>query len=233
MLKYDDFLLLVLSALRTLLPLTSKRAILMSGHSPVHAAADGGQPQCLQLLIDNGFDVNVLLNYGDLRRSPLYFAVCNGDITCAQMLLEAGARSDLDPLRCILVAIRAERYELVRLLLTYGADVNCYFNAISHTVFPTGLQYCLRDPLMLRLLLNGGYDDKGGCLQAGEHHPNCEIRGWQHHVVGLFCCRRDWWTSQNRCIMRKEHYVEILKQHLKTSARKLKLGLKWGVPNRQ
>ncbi|XP_055087663.1 ankyrin repeat and SOCS box protein 15b isoform X2 [Periophthalmus magnuspinnatus] len=129
-------------ALRTLLPLTSKRAILMSGHSPVHAAADGGQPQCLQLLIDNGFDVNVPLathmseNYGDLRRSPLYFAVCNGDITCAQMLLEAGARSDLDPLRCILVAIRAE----------------------SHTVFPTGLQYCLRDPLMLRLLLNGGYD---------------------------------------------------------------------------
>ncbi|KAI4873237.1 hypothetical protein NFI96_022814 [Prochilodus magdalenae] len=28
-------------------------------------------------------------------------------------------------------------------------------------------------------------------------------------------------------IMRKEHYVEILKQHLKTSARKLKLGRKW------
>lgn len=28
-------------------------------------------------------------------------------------------------------------------------------------------------------------------------------------------------------IMRKEHYVDILKQHLKTSARKLKLGRKW------
>ena len=27
--------------------------------------------------------------------------------------------------------------------------------------------------------------------------------------------------------MRKEYYVEILKQHLKTSARKLKLGGKW------
>ncbi|XP_020781807.2 ankyrin repeat and SOCS box protein 15b [Boleophthalmus pectinirostris] len=158
-------------ALRTLLPLTSKKAICMSGHSPVHAAADGGQPQCLQLLIDSGFDVNVQLatymseNYGDLRRSPLYFAVCNGDVTCAQMLLEAGARSDLDPLRCILVAIRAERYELVRLLLSYGADVNCYFNAISHTVFPTGLQYCLRDPFMLRLLLNSGYD-ANRCFQC-------------------------------------------------------------------
>uniref|UniRef100_A0AAZ3NXP4 Tc1-like transposase DDE domain-containing protein n=1 Tax=Oncorhynchus tshawytscha TaxID=74940 RepID=A0AAZ3NXP4_ONCTS len=28
-------------------------------------------------------------------------------------------------------------------------------------------------------------------------------------------------------IMRKEHYVDILKQHLKTSVRKLKLGRKW------
>ncbi|XP_072311016.1 ankyrin repeat and SOCS box protein 15b [Eucyclogobius newberryi] len=150
-------------ALRTLLPLTTKTAIGISGHSPVHSATDGGQPQCLQLLIDKGFNVDVLLethmseNFGDLRRSPLYFAVCNGDMTCARMLLRAGARSDLDPLRCILVAIRAKRYELVHLLLSYGADVNCYFNGISHTVFPTGLQYCLRDPLMLRLLLNCGY----------------------------------------------------------------------------
>jgi hypothetical protein len=28
-------------------------------------------------------------------------------------------------------------------------------------------------------------------------------------------------------IMRKENYVDILKQHLKTSVRKLKLGRKW------
>lgn len=48
-------------------------------------------------------------NYGDLRRTPLFFAISNGDATCAKMLLEAGARTELDPLRCILVAIRAER----------------------------------------------------------------------------------------------------------------------------
>lgn len=151
-------------ALRTLIPLTTKRAIHLLGHSPVHSAADGGQAECLELLIHKGYDVNAYLgahiseNYGDLRRSPLFFAVSNSDITCAEMLLAAGARTDLDPLRCILVAIRAERYELVRLLLSYGAEVNCYFNAISSTVFPTALQYCLRDPVMLRLLLNGGYD---------------------------------------------------------------------------
>ncbi|XP_076006180.1 ankyrin repeat and SOCS box protein 15b isoform X3 [Genypterus blacodes] len=102
-------------ALRTLIPLTRKKAIRLSGQNPVHSAADGGQAVCLELLLQKGFDVNALLgtdiseNYGDLRKSPLFFAVCNGDLTCAQMLLEAGARTDLDPLRCILVAIRAER----------------------------------------------------------------------------------------------------------------------------
>ncbi|XP_008301161.1 ankyrin repeat and SOCS box protein 15b [Stegastes partitus] len=149
--------------LRTLIPITTKRAIRLSGQNPVHSAADGGQVECLKLLIQKGFDVNALLdthiseNYGDLRKSPLYFAVCNGDVTCAEMLLAAGARTDLDPLRCILVAIRAERYELVQLLLSYGAEVNCYFRVISNTMFPTALQYCLGDNVMLRLLLNSGY----------------------------------------------------------------------------
>ncbi|XP_045928563.1 ankyrin repeat and SOCS box protein 15b isoform X1 [Micropterus dolomieu] len=150
-------------ALRTLIPITTKRAIRLSGQNPVHSAADGGQVECLQLLIEKGYDVNALLdthiseNYGDLRKSPLYFAVSNGDVTCAEMLLAAGGRTDLDPLRCILVAIRAERYELVQLLLSYGAEVNCYFRVISNTLFPTTLQYSLRDHVMLRLLLNNGF----------------------------------------------------------------------------
>ncbi|XP_053169967.1 ankyrin repeat and SOCS box protein 15b [Scomber japonicus] len=163
--------------LRTLIPLTTKRAIRLSGQNPVHSAADGGQVECLKLLIEKGFNVNALLdthiseNYGDLRKSPLYFAVSNGDITGAEVLLAAGARTDLDPLRCILVAVRAERYELVQLLLSYGAEVNCYFRVISNTVFPTALQYCLRDQTMLRLLLNSGYQaDK--CFQC--YHGNSE-----------------------------------------------------------
>ncbi|CAK6970702.1 ankyrin repeat and SOCS box protein 15b [Scomber scombrus] len=100
--------------LRTLIPLTTERAIRLSGQNPVHSAADGGQVESLKLLIEKGFDVNALLdthiseNYGDLRKSPLYFAVSNGDMTCAEVLLAAGARTDMDPLRCILVAVRAE-----------------------------------------------------------------------------------------------------------------------------
>ena len=60
-------------------------------------------------------------------------------------------------------------------------------------------------------------------MQAEEQAASC----WQHHVVGVLCCRRDWCTSQTDGIMRMESYVDILKQHLKISVRKLKLGRKW------
>ncbi|KAJ8381678.1 hypothetical protein SKAU_G00024560 [Synaphobranchus kaupii] len=164
-----------LLALRMLIHITTKRAMRLCGQSPVHSAADGGHPQCLELLLQNGFDVNTVLekhiseNYGDMRKSPLYFAVCNGDTTCTEMLLNAGAKPDRDPLHCLLVAVRAGRYEIVKLLLARQADVNCYFTVVTDTVFPTALQYCLRDEMMMRLLLNSGYDAER-CFCC--HHDN-------------------------------------------------------------
>ncbi|XP_051543788.1 ankyrin repeat and SOCS box protein 15-like isoform X1 [Myxocyprinus asiaticus] len=163
-------------ALRTFIPITTKRAIRLSGMSPVHSAADGGHVDCLELLIEKGFDVNPILgchiseNYGDMRKTPLYFAICNGDVTCTELLLKAGAKTDLDPLRSLLVAVRAGNYELVRLLLAHGADANCIFSVISDTIFPTALQYCLKDEMMLRLLLNNGYQAES-CFEC--YHDNC------------------------------------------------------------
>uniref|UniRef100_A0A3Q3ECF9 Ankyrin repeat and SOCS box containing 15a n=1 Tax=Labrus bergylta TaxID=56723 RepID=A0A3Q3ECF9_9LABR len=151
-------------ALRMLMPITTRRALRLSGHSPVHSAADGGHAHCLELLLQNSFDINALLaphlseNYGDMRKSPLYFAVSNGDVTCTEILLRSGAKPDLDPLRCLLVAIRSGRYEIVKLLLAAKADVNCYFTMVNDTTFPTALQYCLKNEVMMRLLLNNGYD---------------------------------------------------------------------------
>ncbi|XP_018560602.1 ankyrin repeat and SOCS box protein 15 isoform X1 [Lates calcarifer] len=151
-------------ALRILIPITTRRALRLSGHSPIHSAADGGHAHCLELLLQKGFDINALLaphiseNYGDMRKSPLYFAVSNGDATCTEMLLKSGAKPDLDPLCCLLVAVRSGRYEIVKLLLAAKANVNCYFTAVNDTVFPTALQYCLKDEVMMRLLLNNGYD---------------------------------------------------------------------------
>ncbi|XP_061578679.1 ankyrin repeat and SOCS box protein 15 [Cololabis saira] len=151
-------------ALRILIPVTTRRALRLSGQSPLHSAADGGHAQCLELLLQKGFDVNALLaphmseNYGDMRQSSLYFAVSNGDATCTDILLKMGAQPDLDPLHCLLVAVRSSRYEIVKLLLAAAADVNCYFTVVNDTVFPTALQYCLKDEVMLTLLLNNGYN---------------------------------------------------------------------------
>lgn len=166
-----------------LIPVTTRRALRLSGQSPVHSAADGGHSQCLELLLKKGFEVNSLLdqhiseNYGDLRKSPLYFCVSNGDVTCTQLLLRAGAKPDLDPLSCLLVAVRASRYEIVKLLLASGANVNYYFTVVNDTLFPTALQYCLRDEMMMRMLLNSGYDaDK--CFIC---HHNSAWTDHSHH----------------------------------------------------
>ena len=60
-------------------------------------------------------------------------------------------------------------------------------------------------------------------MQAEENHPNCGAWGWQHHVaVGGTGA-----LHKIDGIMSQENIVDILKQHLKTSARKLKLGRKW------
>ncbi|XP_076185929.1 ankyrin repeat and SOCS box protein 15 isoform X2 [Aptenodytes patagonicus] len=105
-------------ALKYLIPVTSQTAIQKSGLSPVHSAADGQNSQCLELLIENGFDVNTLLaehisnSYDDERKSALYFAVSNNDILCTEVLLKAGANPNKDPLNCLLVAVRAGNHEI-------------------------------------------------------------------------------------------------------------------------
>ncbi|KAM7003188.1 ankyrin repeat and SOCS box protein 15-like isoform 1-T1 [Tautogolabrus adspersus] len=179
-------------AMKMLIPLTTKKAIKEAGQSPVHSAAEGGQSRCLELLLACGYDVNYRMstrnseNYRDMRRSALYFAVSNGDVKCTKTLLAAGAKTDLDPLCCLLVAVRSGRYEIVKLLLAAKADVNCYFTVVSDTVFPTALQYCLKDEVMMRLLLNNGYkvercfhchhDDGLDALDEGEQKiPFCEF----------------------------------------------------------
>ncbi|XP_069485207.1 ankyrin repeat and SOCS box protein 15 isoform X2 [Ambystoma mexicanum] len=150
-------------ALKFLIPATSKHAVKKSGISPVHCAADGQNVQCLELLIENGFDVNDLLadhmseNYDDERKSALFFAVSNNDIRCTEVLLKAGADPNRDPLNCLLVAVRSGSHEIVRLLLSHRANVNCYFMRVNDTHFPSAIQYALKDEVMLRLLLNNGY----------------------------------------------------------------------------
>uniref|UniRef100_A0A673XHV8 Ankyrin repeat and SOCS box containing 15 n=1 Tax=Salmo trutta TaxID=8032 RepID=A0A673XHV8_SALTR len=166
---------------------SDRRAIRLSGQSSVHSAADGVHVQCLELLVEKSFDVNSLLDfhisedYRDMRKSALYFTVSNGDVTCTEMLLNTGDKTDLAALFCLLGAVRDGQYEIVKLLLARQADINCYFSVVGDTVFPPALQYCLRDEMMMRLLLNNGYDaDKCFCCT----HDKKFLVSWLVHLAG-------------------------------------------------
>ncbi|KAG8431899.1 hypothetical protein GDO86_019532 [Hymenochirus boettgeri] len=183
-------------ALQLLIPVTDISAIKRSGISPVHSAAAGGHPQCLDTLLRSGFDVNFMLaprvrkGYDDERKSALYFAVSNNDIPSARLLLEAGALPNQDPVNCLQVALRMANYELVNTLLRHGANVN-YICRVNPLHFPSALQYALKDEVLLRLLLNYGYNAYKcfECPDGNKEHSVGGIEGWTSTVIKdtLFC----------------------------------------------
>ena len=65
------------------------------------------------------------------------------------------------------------------------------------------------------------FGGKGGSLQAEEHHPNREARGGSIMLCGCIAAGGTGALHKIDGIMMVEIYVDILKQHLKTSARKL------------
>uniref|UniRef100_A0A8D2GLF3 Ankyrin repeat and SOCS box containing 14 n=1 Tax=Theropithecus gelada TaxID=9565 RepID=A0A8D2GLF3_THEGE len=179
-----------LLALKILIPVTDLAAIKQSGISPVHCAAAGAHPQCLELLIQAGFDVNFMLDqrvskhYDDHRKSALHFAVSNSDLSSVKLLLSAGALPNQDPVNCLQIALRMGNYELISLLLRHGANVN-YFCRVNPLHFPSALQYTLKDEVMLRMLLNYGYDTQRcfDCPHGDKVHPSYIVEGWTSTVI--------------------------------------------------
>ncbi|KAG8523857.1 Ankyrin repeat and SOCS box protein 14 [Galemys pyrenaicus] len=185
-----------LLVLKILIPITDFAAIKQSGISPVHCAAAGAHPQCLELLIQAGFDVNFMLDqrirkhYDDHRKSALYFAVSNADLSSVKLLLNAGALPNQDPVNCLQIALRMGNYELISMLLRHGANVN-YFCRVNPLHFPSALQYSLKDEVMLRMLLNYGYDTERcfDCPHGDKVHSFYTFEGWTSTVIKdtLFC----------------------------------------------
>ncbi|XP_074259723.1 ankyrin repeat and SOCS box protein 14 isoform X1 [Saimiri boliviensis] len=179
-----------LLALKILIPVTDLAAIKQSGISPIHCAAAGAHPQCLELLIQAGFDVNFMLDqrirkhYDDHRKSALYFAVSNSDLSSVKLLLGAGALPNQDPVNCLQIALRMGNYELISLLLRHGANVN-YFCRVNPLHFPSALQYTLKDEVMLRMLLNYGYDTERcfDCPHGDKVHSSYTSEGWTSTVI--------------------------------------------------
>ncbi|XP_027719505.1 ankyrin repeat and SOCS box protein 14 isoform X1 [Vombatus ursinus] len=185
-----------LLALKILVPATDSAAIKRSGISPLHCAAAGAHSQCLEFLLRVGFDANFMLDqkirkhYDDQRKSVLYFAVSNGDVASVKLLLNAGALPNQDPVNCLQIALRMGNYELVNLLLRHGANVN-YVCRVNPLHFPSALQYTLKDEIMLRLLLNYGYDAERcfDCPHGDKVHSRYTFEGWTSTVIRdtLFC----------------------------------------------
>ncbi|XP_061543177.1 dynein axonemal heavy chain 12-like isoform X2 [Phycodurus eques] len=185
-----------LRALTLLIPVTSTEDIYNSGMSPLHCAAAGGHAHCIQALLEAGFDPNymphpsVRRGYDDERKSALFFAVSNNDLPSVRLLLEAGAMTNQDPVKCLQVALRFGNYELIRTLLRYGANVN-FYSRINTTHFPSALQYALNDEVVVRMLCNYGYHVER-CFDCpygnGSHVPE-DYEGWTNTVIKdtMFC----------------------------------------------
>uniref|UniRef100_A0AAY5E9P1 Ankyrin repeat and SOCS box containing 14b n=1 Tax=Electrophorus electricus TaxID=8005 RepID=A0AAY5E9P1_ELEEL len=171
-------------ALERLIPVTKKEAIKESGMSPLHSAAAGGHSQCLERCWHAGFDPNFMLhprvrrNYDDERRSALYFTV-------------AGAMPNQDPVSCLQLGHARGNYELISTLLRYGANVN-YYSRVNTTHFPSALQNALKDEVMLRMLLNNGYDVRRcfDCPYGQGSHVPPDFEGWSASVIKDVVVRR-------------------------------------------
>uniref|UniRef100_A0A7N6FAQ2 SOCS box domain-containing protein n=1 Tax=Anabas testudineus TaxID=64144 RepID=A0A7N6FAQ2_ANATE len=180
-------------ALEHLIPVTKMSAVKESGMSPLHSAAAGGHAHCVEILLKAGYDPNFMLhprvrrNYDDERRSALFFAVSNNDLQCTRLLLEAGAMVNQDPINCLQVALRQGNYELINTLLKFGANVN-YYSRINTTHFPTALQYALKDEVMMRMILNHGYDVKR-CFDCPYGDSSHDYAPWTTSIIKdmVFC----------------------------------------------
>jgi ankyrin repeat protein len=97
--------------------------------SLLHQASRAGKLEAGQFLLDCGLDINAQAHNG---WTPLFYAVSQGHIEFARMLLKRGARTDIldnsnsrTPLH---FAVIRRNIQLVRLLLEHGADVNACDN---------------------------------------------------------------------------------------------------------
>ena len=94
--------------------------------TPLHAAAENGNLEIVNLLIEGGADVNFQDIHG---RTPLFVAVVERQTEVARRLTEAGSDATLltaDGSSIVIAAIRAENLGIARWALENGVDVNAF-----------------------------------------------------------------------------------------------------------
>ncbi|XP_028131629.1 transient receptor potential channel pyrexia isoform X1 [Diabrotica virgifera virgifera] len=95
--------------------------------TPLHLAAESGYVDCIEILLDNGADANIR---NHRQQSPLHLAARAQAYDCVEMLLRKGNSNpnmgDCDkrtPLHCA-VGKAARSYDIIEILVNYGADIN-------------------------------------------------------------------------------------------------------------
>ncbi|KAK5933460.1 hypothetical protein CgunFtcFv8_013940 [Champsocephalus gunnari] len=113
-----------------------------------------------------------------------FSSVLNNDVPSAKLLLEAGAMANQDPIKWLQVSLRVGNYELINLLLRYGANVN-YYCKVNTSHFPSALQYAFKDEVVLRMLCNYGYDVAHcfDCPYGNSSHIPDDYEGWTDNVI--------------------------------------------------
>ena len=144
----------------------------LSAHDRITSRIGGGDVMCsnevVRMLINGGCDINLEVE----GRTALYTAIVAGNTAVVRILLEAGAKIGIYSHKmswvlptyasAITVAVCGKnRYEMVKLLLDAGADVNyrSFYTVCDHqfeiTAFLLALQYYRgdEDDVLIELLL--------------------------------------------------------------------------------
>jgi ankyrin repeat protein len=95
--------------------------------TPLHLAAEGGYVECVEILLDKGADANIRNHRG---QTPLHLAARAQAYDCVEMLLRKGNADpnigDFDKRTPLHAAVgkSARSYDIIELLVSWGADVN-------------------------------------------------------------------------------------------------------------
>ena len=137
------------------------------GTSAIHFATQSGRTDMVKLLLQKGFDVNCKNKFGE---TPLYYLLYPRPFpifhkvidmcAIAELLIKSGAKIDeaTESKETPLIhAIQKNRTEFVKLLISYGVNVNCVSNsgATPLIIFTTKLDH---DIEILNLLIDNGAD---------------------------------------------------------------------------
>jgi ankyrin repeat protein len=125
------------------------------GYTPLHYAAEGGDPRLVRLLIANGADVHRAAPEGV---TAFALAISRSDLPTMEVLAAAGARPSPKQLAH---AVSLSSPAAVGFLLAHGADPNVLPPAASPegTLAPLVILAIRRaDPAVIRLLLDAGAD---------------------------------------------------------------------------